>query len=86
MNPEFEKLPEVLEEVKFLKVNILDSSENRQIAIESGVMGTPTIKVFCRGRAIGELVGFKDYQKLVKELGEILAQSDSCLDQSTPIE
>ena len=72
--------------VKFLKVNILESPENRKIAIDSGVMGTPTIKVFCEGRPIGELVGFKPLEKLVTELNEILNQKDSCIDQSTPLE
>ena len=86
LNPIYAQLPEAFEGVKFLKMNILESPENRRTAIDNGVMGTPTIKVFCRGRAIGELVGFKDYQKLTAELRELLEQSDSCLDQSTPIE
>ena len=86
LNPIFAQLPEAFEGVKFLKMNILESPKNRRIAIDSGVMGTPTIKVFCRGRAIGELVGFKDFKKLSAELSEVLDQSDSCLAQSTPIE
>ena len=46
LNPIFAQLPEEIPGVKFLKVNILDSPENRKIAIDNGVMGTPTIKVF----------------------------------------
>jgi thiol-disulfide isomerase/thioredoxin len=86
LNPEFERLPEALEGVKFLKVNILDSLENRQIAMESGVMGTPTIKVFCDGRDVGEIVGYKTFEGLVKELRNILGQMDNCLEMSTPLE
>ncbi len=86
LNPVFAQLPEAIPGVKFLKVNILESPENRKIAIDSGVMGTPTIKVFCEGRPIGELVGFKPLDKLVGALNEILNQKDSCLDQSTPLE
>ena len=85
LNPEFAKLPETIEGVKFLKLNILESPENRNIAIESGVMGTPTIKVFCKGRSIGEVVGFNSYESLVKELERILNQKDSCLKSSTPL-
>jgi len=86
LNPIFAQLPEAIPGVKFLKVNILESPENRKVAIDSGVMGTPTIKVFCEGRPIGELIGFKPHEKLVKELTEILNQKDSCLAQSTPLE
>jgi thioredoxin 1 len=86
LNPLFAQLPEAFAGVKFLKMNILESPENRKTAIDNGVMSTPTIKVFCEGRAIGELVGFKAYKKLVNELNGILNQKDSCLDQSTPLE
>ncbi len=86
LNPIFAQLPEAIPGVNFLKVNILESPVNRKVAIDSGVMGTPTIKVFCEGRPIGELVGFKPLDKLVGALNEILNQKDSCLDQSTPLE
>ena len=86
LNPVYAQLPNDIPGVKFLKVNILDSQENRKIAIDNGVMGTPTIKVFCDGRPIGELVGYKSHDNLVSELKEILEKKDSCLDQSTPLE
>ena len=86
LNPVFAQLPEAIPGVKFLKVNILESPENRKVAIDSGVMGTPTIKVFCEGRPIGELVGFKPLEKLVSSLNEILNRKKSCLYQSTPLE
>jgi thioredoxin 1 len=86
LNPIFAELPEAIPGVKFLKVNILESPENRKVAIDNGVMSTPTIKVFCYGRPIGELVGFKSREKFVSGLKEILNQKDSCLDQSTPLE
>ena len=56
LTPEYEKLPPYFENVKFVKMNILDNVDNRKIAIENGVMSTPTIKVFCKGRSIGEIV------------------------------
>lgn len=86
LNPEFERLPEAFEKVKFAKMNILDSPDNRRIAMESGVMGTPTIKVFCQGRAVGEIVGFRTFEMLLSDLREILSQKDYCLEQSTPLE
>jgi thioredoxin 1 len=86
LNPIFAQLPEHFEKVKFAKMNILDSAENRHVAMDTGVLGTPTIKVFCKGRSIGEVVGFRPLDRLVKELGEILASKDDCLEQSTPLE
>lgn len=86
LDPIFAQLPDRFEKVKFAKMNVLDSAENRQIAMDAGVLGTPTIKVFCDGRSIGEVVGFRPLDRLVKELGEILASKDDCLEHSTPLE
>lgn len=86
LNPVYAKLPEHFDDVKFVKVNILESAENRHIAIEHGVMGTPTIKVFCQGRDTGEIVGFRPLDRLVEDLREILARREECLGQSTPLE
>ena len=86
LNPIFEQLPEQLQEAKYAKMNVLDSTENRNLAMEHGVMGTPTIKVFCEGRAIGEIVGYRTLDKLVSELKEIFDSSEDCIAHSTPLE
>jgi len=86
LNPIFEQLPEQLQDAKYAKMNILDSTENRNLAMEHGVMGTPTIKVFCEGRDIGEIVGFRTLDKLVNELKAIFASREDCIAQSTPLE
>lgn len=86
LTPEYEKLPPYFENVKFVKMNILDNVDNRKIAIENGVMSTPTIKVFCKGRSIGEIVGFRSSKRLVNELNTIFEKRDDCLVQSTPLE
>jgi thioredoxin 1 len=86
LNPVYAQLPEAIDNVKFFKINILESTENRRLAIERGVMSTPTIKVYCEGRDIGEIVGYRPYERLIQELKVILNQKDSCLEQSTPIE
>jgi len=86
LNPIFEQLPEQLHEAKYAKMNVLDSTENRNLAMEHGVMGTPTIKVFCEGRDIGEIVGYRTLDKLVSELKEIFDSSEDCIAHSTPLE
>ncbi len=86
LNPIFDKLPEHFKNIKFGKMNILDSVENRETAMNNGVMGTPTIKIFCNGRDIGEMVGFRPLERLVSDLKEILNNKDECLAKSTPLD
>jgi thioredoxin 1 len=86
LNPVYEQLPKHFESVRFAKMNILESPENRKIAIENGVMGTPTIKVYCDGREIGEIVGYRSFEGLVKELKEIINKKEDCLEKSTPLD
>ena len=86
LNPIFEQMPQHFKDVKFGKLNVLDSVENRDTAMGVGVMGTPTIKVFCKGRDIGELVGFRTGEDLKKDLKNILDNQEQCLSQSTPLD
>ncbi len=86
LNPIYEQLPERIEGVSFYKMNVLESTENRQVAMDFGVMGTPTIKVICQGRDIGEIVGFRPIDGLVDDIKEILSKKDECLAKSTPLE
>jgi len=44
---------------KFMRLNVMESRESRRFAIEKGVIGTPTIKVYCRGIEIGEIIGLE---------------------------
>lgn len=86
LNPVFEQLPEKIENVKFYKFNVLDSNENRHLALDNGVMGTPTIKVFCDGRDVGEVIGFRSLEALTEEIKRILENKDLCLEQSSSLE
>jgi thioredoxin 1 len=86
LNPIYEELPERFDNVKFGKINVLTSVENRSIAIKHGVMGTPTIKVFCQGRDIGEIIGFRNRDELIKDIEDILAKREDCLSHSSPLE
>ena len=87
LNPVYEQLPERFgDRVKFVKVNILESPENQRLAIGLGVLGTPTLKFFCDGRVVGEVVGYRPLDRLVEEIDEILKKKDECLEKSTPLE
>ena len=80
LNPVFAQLPEHFEGVKFVKLNVLERDENRVLAMNNGVLGTPIIKIFCSGREIGEIIGFRPLNKLIKNLKEILSEKDECLE------
>jgi len=69
--------------LKFAKVNVLESPENRQIAIQYGVMGTPTMKFFCQGQPVGEIVGFRSSSQLREEIDVLLQHHEECLEKST---
>lgn len=87
LNPVYEQLPERFgDRVKFAKVNVLGSPENQSLAIGLGVLGTPTLKFLCDGRVVGEIVGYRPLERLVKEIEEILEKKDECLERSTPLE
>ncbi|MBS7619534.1 thioredoxin fold domain-containing protein [Candidatus Bathyarchaeota archaeon] len=85
-NPVFDKLPERFgEKVKFAKFNVLQNFESQKLALSQGVLGTPTLKFYCNGRGIAELVGYRPLDRLVNEVEEIISKKDECLSQSTPL-
>jgi thioredoxin 1 len=86
LNPVYEQLPERFgDRVKLVKVNILESPENQRLAIGLGVLGTPTLKFFCDGREVGEIIGYRPLDRLVEEIDDILKKKDECLEKSTPL-
>ncbi len=64
--PEVEKLAARADgAVKFVKLNI---DENREVAMEYGIMSIPTIARFDRGAAVGQVVGARGADAISKEL------------------
>lgn len=56
--PVYEQLPDVFEgRVKFLRINMLKNIENLRLAEGMGVEQTPTMKIFCGGVEVGEILG-----------------------------
>lgn len=67
VGPEVDKLADRLgDSAKFVKLNI---DENREIAIEYGIMSIPTIAKFERGQVAAQVVGARGADALAKELG-----------------
>ena len=86
MEPVVERLPDKLgDEAKLVRLNVLESKENRVLAIKLGVRSTPTFMILCSGRPIGSLVGERTIEQLTHEINLVLKNKDSCL-ASTPLE
>lgn len=66
----------------FAKVN---ADEAPDLAARYGVQGLPTLKFFCAGRPIAEIVGYLPRNSLKTQLDSMLAMHKDCLNQSTPI-
>ena len=69
----------------FLKL-MVDDPKNNEVLHRASVEGTPTLKFYCRAREVGEHIGYAIEPILKKKIDSILAEMDSCLDNSTPIE
>jgi thioredoxin 1 len=71
--------------VKFTRLNILESEENKQIATGNGVMGTPSLVFYCGGRSIGGYAGFQPKEGLKSVVDGMAAKQRDCLEQSTDL-
>ncbi len=72
--------------LKFARLNILSSEANQKLGDTYGVMGTPTLILFCNGRVLQELVGYRPKAQLRAELQEMDKNYQNCLKQSTPMQ
>ena len=83
LTPVFQKLSD--EYVDKLIFAMVDASVEGDIASGYGIMGVPTIKFFCSGRPIGEIVGFKPENELKAALDEIIKNYSKCVSESSPL-
>lgn len=61
--------------MRFFKVNVLKSGENRKIAVQYGIMSTPTLMFFSNGKPIGQIIGFMPKESLEKTLDNMLKRA-----------
>jgi thioredoxin 1 len=86
LNPIINEASEHHKNVKFTKLNVLVANENRKLAIKNGVMGTPTLMFFCKGRVIETTVGFQPKNKFNQLIKDMKKKAKQCLNQSTKLE
>jgi hypothetical protein len=65
---------------------MVDDPENKEVVLHASVEGTPTLKFYCRAREVGEHVGYSIEPVLKQKINSMLAEMESCLNNSTPLE
>ena len=86
MKPIYEAQPEVFgDEIKFTRMNLLESKENRRFAIRGGVRSTPTFILYCNGRPVGQIIGSREPEEFTNELRMLMGKASDCL-MATPLD
>ena len=68
-NPILEELADEMKDKLVIgKVNV---DENQELAGENGVMSIPTIKLYHKGKQVGEWIGVQTKEKLVTEVNKL---------------
>lgn len=76
MEPVLESLSqELAEEAVFAKV---DAQVNLDMALQYGVVGTPTFKLFCRDKFLGEIVGVTNATVLRNTIRDMIRHQAAC--------
>lgn len=73
------------EKLKFTRFNVLENPANQALAVKYGIMGTPTLKFFCQGRPVQELVGVLSKDKLRQGIEFAIEKHRECAASSTPL-
>lgn len=84
LDPEYEAVAETLgSRMDFYRLHVF---EEPKITKKYGIQGTPTIKFFCGGREVHEIVGFRPRATLTQEAEKVLTEYRDCLEKSTHLE
>lgn len=71
--------------LKFAKFNAMESPANQELAVKYGIMGTPTLKFFCQGRPVQDIVGVLEKEYLRQGIEFALKKHNMCAEKSTPL-
>jgi thioredoxin 1 len=81
--PDFDSLStEFVGRLAFVKLNVEQAPD---IASQYGVQGLPTLKFFCGGRPLAEIVGYLPKTSLKTQLEMMLSNHKDCLAQSSKL-
>ena len=69
--------------VKFAKLDVLESQDNREIAVKYAIMGTPTLVFFGEGRPIETIAGFQLKERLKQLVDDMVDKHRESIEKST---
>jgi len=83
--PIYEELSQTLKgQAKFVKLNVPLNEDHESLAHLQGVRALPTLEVFYKGRVIGNIVGYHDFDSLSETVKDILSKKEENVGPSTP--
>lgn len=68
MAPILDNVAKKMDDIEVVKINIEESADARDLAIEYGVQGIPNMQVFKSGKVVDELIGMRPQGTLEDEL------------------
>ncbi|MGB9133979.1 MAG: thioredoxin family protein [Candidatus Bathyarchaeia archaeon] len=71
--------------LKFAKFDVMETQENQELAVKYGIMGAPTLKFFCQGRPVQDIVGVLEKEYLRQGIEFALKKHTECALKSTPL-
>jgi thioredoxin 1 len=82
--PVYEELSEILKgQAKFVKLNVPLNEDHKALAHMRGIRALPTLEVFYKGRVIGNVVGYHDFDDLSETIKDILSKKEEHVGPST---
>lgn len=85
LEPLYNRLAEQYADKLIFAKMMTDDSQNQKILDRVGIEGTPTLKFYCKGREVGEHVGYAIEPVLKKKIDGMLEEMEACLTNSTPL-
>lgn len=83
LDPIYETLAREFEgRMRFGKLHVFREGE---IAQRFSILGTPTVKFFCKGREVHEIVGFRPEGAFREEVERVLENYENCIESSTSL-
>jgi thioredoxin 1 len=86
MDPIYDEISnEYKNKVKFAKVNVLNNTENRDLAVKYGVIVTPTLFFICDGKPYEWVAGFQDLKHMKQLVEDVIKNHQECLQKTTTL-
>ncbi len=77
LEPILNELAQECQDVQFVRLNVLTNEDHWRLANQYRIMGSPTLVFFCRGRPVGEVVGYRPKDGLRKQVEESLSRCNT---------